>query len=311
MNGSEVLKESPYKRKEKKADKYRGINGPGYLPWVFMAPAILLLVFVVAAPTLETILLAFFKWDGLTTPKFNGLRNFVQMFQDPVFYMALGNNLKWLLYFCTIPVTFGMVNAILVGKAKKGQRFYKTVLFMPYICSTVVTAMVWKWIYDPYFGIKPLLEGIGIHFLPNFLSDGKIALYSVAVTDSWRYGGFLMVLFLTGLTQTDRQLEEASMIDGANGLQIFMHITIPQLRPTIVLIMMLTMIWSFGAFDYVYVMTSGGPGRATELLATYMYTTTIRNQAAGYASAIACSMLFFTILVMALFSLLKKRGWDI
>ena len=299
------------KKKLQRSHKHYNLNGPSYLPWLFMLPAILLLVFVVAAPTLGTIGLAFFKWDGLGKPKFVGIVNFINLFKDPVFYKALANNFKWLIYFCTIPVIFGLVNALLITKTKKLQRVYRTLLFLPYVCSTIVTAMIWKWIYDPYFGLNPTLLNYGIMGLPNWLSDTKIALFSVALTDSWRYVGFLMVLFLTGLSQADKQLEEAAKIDGANGIQIFRYVIVPQLRPTLVLIIMLTMIWSFAAFDYVYVMTGGGPGRATELLATYMYSTTIQGQSAGYGSAISCTMLFFSIIIIAVFGLLKKKGWDV
>ena len=295
----------------RKALKRSSALNSNLTPWLFLLPAILILLFVVVAPTVMTLGLSLFRWDGLGTPEFIGLQNFNDLFHDEVFYASLFNNFKWMVYFCTIPIVFGLVNALFITKTKRMQRFYRTVFFLPYICSTVVTAMIWKWIYDPFFGLNSVLSNMGIKNLPSWLSDSHIALFSVALTDSWRYVGFVMVLFLTGLSQCDRQLEEASMIDGANRFQIFVHITIPQLRPTIVLILMLSMIWSFAAFDYVYVMTSGGPGHATELLATYMYKTTIQGQAAGYACSIAVSMLFFTVIIIGAFGILKKRGWDI
>jgi raffinose/stachyose/melibiose transport system permease protein len=276
-----------------------------------MAPTVLLLLFVVVGPTLGTLGLSFFKWDGLRPAIFVGFDNFAQLFTDPVFYQALINNMKWLLYFCTIPIVVGLFNAFMISRSGRLQIVYRTIYFLPYICSTVVTAMIWKWIYDPFFGLNPSLGAIGVKGLPNWLGDPGIALYSVALTDSWRYTGFLMVLFLTALTQTDRQLEEAALMDGAGRWRIFKSVILPQLRPTITLILMLTMIWSFAAFDYVYVMTNGGPGRATELLATYMYSATIKGQAAGYASTISFTMLFFSGIVMALYGLLKKRGWEV
>lgn len=120
-----------------------------------------------------------------------------------------------------------------------------------------------------------------------------------------------MVLFLTAMQQADKELEEAGRIDGANGIQLFFHILLPQLRPTIMTMLMLSMIWSMSAFDYVYVMTNGGPGRTTELLATYMYKLAMYNNSSGYASTIALTMAVFSIIVLSLFNLLKRKGWDI
>jgi len=281
------------------------------LPWLFLSPAVLLFLFIVVVPTVGTLGLSFFKWDGLGPAVFVGFRNFAQLAVDPVFYQALSNNLRWLSYFCTIPIAVGLVHAYLISKVGRLQIVYRTVIFLPYVCSTVVTAMIWKWIYDPFFGLNPSLASLGIRGLPNWLGSPKIALYAVALTDSWRYCGFLMVLFLTALTQTDKQLEEAALLDGAGRWRIFRSIVLPQLRPTMVLILMLTMIWSFAAFDYVYVMTTGGPGRATELLATYMYSTTIKGQAAGYASTISFTMLLLSVIVMVGFAFLRRRGWEV
>jgi len=281
------------------------------LPWLFMLPSLLLISFVVAGPLLGTISLSFTDWDGISSPKFIGFQNFSKLITDPTIYKAFYNNLKWLIYFCTVPIAFAFFIAYLLTKAKRSQIIYRTIFLAPYICSTVVTAMIWKWIYDPFSGINSLLEKLGFHDLPVWLGDIKIALFSVALTDSWRYWGFLMVLFLSALSQTDKGLEEAAKIDGAKNSQVLFHIIIPQLRGTIILVLMLTMIWSFSAFDYVYVMTGGGPGNATELIATYMYTMLIKGQAAGYASAIALVLLLLTGLVIFGFGLLKKKGWDI
>jgi raffinose/stachyose/melibiose transport system permease protein len=144
-----------------------------------------------------------------------------------------------------------------------------------------------------------------------WLGDTHIALISVALVDGWRYWGFLMVLFLAALHQTDKAQEEAATVEGAGKLQIFWHVILPQMRPTVMLILMLTMIWSFAAFDYVYVMTGGGPGNATELIATYMYKEAMQSQAPGYASTIALAMALFSFIIIAGFGILKKRGWDI
>ncbi|RKP51721.1 sugar ABC transporter permease [Cohnella endophytica] len=291
----------PRKRKWKKA----------LLPWMFLLPALLMTMFVVMGPTVGTLALSLTDWDGIRPPHFIGADNYKSLMKDPNFFAALENNFRWMALFCTIPVVFGLIVASVVSKAGKGQMFYRSAFFLPQIVSTVVSAKIWAWIYNPFFGINTVLQQWGIQNVPLWLGNPKIALYSVALVDGWRYWGFLMVLFLSALHQTDRALEEAAKVDGASRIRIFWHVMLPQLRPTISLILMMTMIWSFAAFDYVFVMTNGGPGNATELIGTYMYKQALQNQMPGYASTIALAMALLSGIIMALFGILRKRGWDV
>lgn len=283
------------------------------MPWLFVLPALSLITLVIAGPAVGTLLLSLTDWDGLTSPNFIGFENFKKLIEDRVFWSSLSNNAKWMLIFSTVPIITGLAIAIMVSKVKRGQRIYQTLFFLPNILSTVVTARIWLWIYDPFVGINTVFEKWGWESLSSFdyLGTPDSALYFVIVTEIWRYWGFLMVLFLVALHQLDPTIEEAARIEGANRLQIVWHVTLPQLRPTLVLIIMLTMIWSFTSFDYVFLMTSGGPGHATELLATYMYKEALYNNAAGYASAIALIMGVFTLLIIAGFGLLRKKGWEV
>ncbi len=218
-----------------------------------------------------------------------------------------------MVFFCTVPISLGLVFAVLVSKVKRGQMVYRTLFFLPNIVSTAVSARIWMWIYNPFVGINTVFEAMGFTAIASisYLGDPAYALFSVAVTDAWRYWGFLMVLFLSALHQTDKSLEEAGVLEGANRWQIFWHIVLPQLRPTMMLMLMLTMIWSFAAFDYVFLMTSGGPGHASEMLGTYMYKEALYNQSPGYASSVALAMALFSFIIIVGFGILKKRGWDI
>jgi len=281
------------------------------IPWAFVLPALLLSLFVVFAPVIGTLALSTTDWDGFSQLNFIGLENYKTLLSDSVFWMSLINNLKWMVYFLTIPVIFALIVAVVVSKIKVGQMFFRSAFFMPYIVSSIVTAKIWSLIYNPFNGINALLESLGIKFMPEYLGNQKLALFSVAFVDSWRFWGFLMVLFLTALFQTDKSLEEAATIDGASEFQSFWSVILPQIRPTIIMMMMLIMIWSFGAFEYVFLMTGGGPGRSTELIATYMYKLALQNQAPGYASTIALAMAIFSFGIMGVFSILKKRGWEI
>jgi raffinose/stachyose/melibiose transport system permease protein len=304
MGKDKVVISSTSKRRKKNLKKK-------LFPWLLVLPALLLNIFVVGAPTIGTLLMSLTDWDGFRKPNFIGLENYKTLLHDTSFYMALGNNIKWMLYFITVPILFALIVAVIVSKVKKGQMAYRSIFFIPNVVSTIVSAKIWSLIYNPFFGINSLLAKIGIQNFPVLLGNQAIALFSVAFVDSWRYWGFLMVLFLTSLQQTDKSLEEAAMIDGANKVRIFWNIILPQIRPTVMLILMLTMIWSFGAFDYVYVMTGGGPGHATELIATYMYKLALQDQAPGYASTIALAMALFSGAIMGIFGILRKLGWDI
>jgi len=282
------------------------------LPWLLLSPTLILLTLVISGPMFGTLILSLTDWDGIHPPKFIGFDNYVKLLQDPIYYKALGNNLKWMLFFLTVPVVMGLFVALWVSRIGRGQMFYRSMLFLPYIVSTVVTSKIWLGLYNPYFGINTYLEKWGLGFLAkSWLGDTSIALFAVAVADTWHFWGFLVVLFLMALHQLNRSLEEAAIVDGAGRGRIFWHIILPQLRPTIVLIYMLLIIWSFAAFDYVFVMTQGGPGNATELIATYMYKLAIYNQEPGYASAIALTMGIFSIIVITGFGFIRKKGWDV
>ena len=281
------------------------------IPWLFIAPALLLNVFVVLAPTLGTLILSLTDWNGIAMPEFVGVSNYRRLFADPVFWKALSNNAIWLLVFTTVPTLLALIVANIMRGLKFSQMFFRSAYFMPNVISTLVTARIWMLIFSPMFGLNYVLGQMGIIGLPNWLSDHRFTLLSVISVNIWQYWGFLMVLFLTAMQQADKELEEAGRIDGANGIQLFFHILLPQLRPTIMTMLMLSMIWSMSAFDYVYVMTNGGPGRTTELLATYMYKLAMYNNSSGYASTIALTMAVFSIIVLSIFNLLKKKGWDI
>jgi ABC-type sugar transport systems, permease components len=198
----------------------------------------------------------------------------------------------------------------ILSKVKKGQMAYRVLFFLPYIVMSVVVAKMWSLIFNPFSGIATVLAKFGIQ-APLFLGDPDIALYSVAFVDASRYWIFLMIMFLTAFFQLDKSLEEAAKIDGANRVQNFFYVLIPQIRPTLVTIISLTFIWSFTAFDFVFLMTGGGPGNATELVSTYMYRLAMSSQQPGYASAIALVMVLFSAGYLLLMNLLRKRGWEI
>lgn len=281
------------------------------MAWTMILPAVLLNAFIVGGPIVGTFGISLTDWDGVRAASFVGFANFKTLVSDTHFWAACVNNLKWTAYFVTVPVIFALIVAGLLRRVKRGQLIYRTMFFIPYIMTSVVVAKIWTLIYSPLYGISYWLGKLGMKNPPKFLADPGTSLFSVAFVDSWRYWVFLMVLFLTAFSQVDKTLEEAAMVDGANRVQAFIHVVLPQIRPTISMVIILTTIWSVTAFDFVYLMTGGGPGSSSELISTYMYRLATQQQQPGYASTISLAMVLFSVVFMMIIGLLRKRGWEI
>ena len=281
---------------------------------LFMLPALLLHLCIVTLPSLSTIYLSLFKWNGIGKPKYIGLDNFRQIFtEDYVILRAFLNNIRWTLIFITVPIVLSLIVAIIVCQVKKGQMLYRTVFFLPYVLSAAIAGKIWATFYSPYFGLGLVFRNLGLNSLAEvlWLGDPKIALYSVAFVDNWHWWGFVMVLFIAALHQIDNGLYEAAKVEGANRVQEFWHITIPGVKPTLVFIIMLTLMWSFLTFDYVWIMTMGGPGQATEVMSTWMYKCAFINYRAGYGNAICVLQSFIVLVFFGINQYLRKRTGDI
>ncbi len=280
---------------------------------LFVAPALLLHIGVVAGPSLFTFVLSLFKWNGIGRMTYIGLGNFRQMFTDDrIFRIAVSNNVKWTIMFLTVPVALGLGAAVLIGNVKRGGMIYRTLYYLPATIATVVVARMWLWIYNPFIGINTLLQSLGLNFLAlDWLSDRNLALYAVAIADNWHWWGFLCIMFLAALTQIDNTLYEAARVDGANAWQAFWHVTVPSIRPTIVFVMLMTTLWSFLVFDLVFLITRSGPGNATTTLATWIYFQAVSNLSSGYASALATMTTLMLSLVIAGYVWVRMKGWEV
>jgi raffinose/stachyose/melibiose transport system permease protein len=263
--------------------------------WFFALPALAINVALILIPALLTVALAFCTWDGFSAPVFVGLANFQAMFADRVFWIALGNNLKWTLIFLTVPIAIGLVAATLLLTIKRGRTFFQIVYFIPVVVATAITARVWQgMIYNPNTGVFGLLSRFGIE-LSDPLAATHSALYGIAVVDLWHWWGFLAVIFLAALRQVPEEMVEAARLDGAGFFALMRDILIPAIAPTIKLMMVMTVIWSFLVFDFVYILTQGGPAYSSEVLSTLAYRNAFFEFDLGRAAAVA--------LVIALFGL--------
>lgn len=284
-----------------------------WLGYAFVAPALFLHLGIVGVPALVTFGLSTFDWDGLKPAQFIGLANFVEIFtRDDVFFKAFTNNLRWLSIFLVVPVVLGLVTAVMVGTLGKSQFLYRTIYFMPYVFSSAVTARMFNYLYHPFYGVNLVFKQIGLPQLAqSWLGNPFIVLYAVLGASLWHFWGFDFVVFLAALQQIDRNLYEAAALDGASRWQTFRYVTVPLLRPTIVFILLMTTLWSFNAFDYVYIMTQGGPAHASELLATWIYGSAVAARRAGYASALAVTLTLISSGVIVAYIYMKRRGMEV
>ena len=294
--------------KHMREGKSTGIKKRHIIPYLFILPAFIIHMCVVTGPALSTLVMSLFDWNGLGNAKFIGLNNFKEIFQDPLVKMSLIHNVEWLLIFITVPLFLGFVIAILVSQLKKSHMFFRTIYFVPYVISAAVA--IWTAYMNPYYGVNQVFANLGWTKLAKtlWLGNPKIALYAVAFVDNWHWWGFVMVLFLGALQQVDPALYEAAKVDGANRFQELLHVSIPGIRQTIAFVLIMTIIWSFLTFDYVYIMTNGGPANSTEIMSTYIYKNAFVKYRAGYANALCVIQTGVCILLYFLQRYISKKG---
>ena len=242
----------------------------------FILPAFLIHVIVIVIPALSMIYYAFTKWNGLSEPVFIGLDNFKRMLKDYDFLFAMKNNLIWMAIFLIVPFILGLGMALVFTKIGKVQMIFRTLCFLPYVISATVSGKIFSIFYSPYSGLGSIFEKLGIKALAGFapLGNEKQALYAAAFVDNWHWWGFVLVLMLSALHQVDTSLYEVAKTEGANAWQTLIHVTIPQIKPTIISYFVFVIIAAFTTFDYVWIMTQGGPAGSTEVFATRIYKTT-------------------------------------
>ena len=309
---AELITPVEARRMPPKKRSYRRFFRLKIVPWLFIAPILILYILVVIGPSLAAFYYSLTDWSGIGKATFIGLENFKNIIKDENYLRALGNNLKWLMIFMTIPFALALIAASLLRGLKKSGMAYRTMLFLPYIIPGVVAAAIWRNLLSPRVGLGSVLADIGIQgFDFAFLGSTKTALYAIAFVDNWHFWGYLMILFLAAMQAIPADLYDAAKVDGANRGQEFLHVTIPGIRPTLIFMLMMVAVWSFLTFDYIWILTQGGPARSSEVLSTYLYKQAFNRFEAGYASAIGLSMSLFAGTVMGIFIYLRRRGWEV
>lgn len=280
--------------------------------YLMVLPALVLFVLFVIYPLFQGAWISLHQWDGLSAMKWIGFNNYKFVFKDKVFWKAMANTFQFAIGVTVIKNIAGLVLAVLLNKNIAGRTFFRASVFMPVTISFIVIGILWSWIFNPTFGIlNSMLHSLHLDFLiQGWLSDPKVALWSVMWVDIWKWTGFHMVLFLAGLQSIPEDLYEAASIDGANRWQSFRRITIPMLSSVTVVSVLMSLIGAFVSnYDVVYVMTGGGPFHATEVALTWIVSTTFRFASVGKANAMSM-VLFVCVAILAMVQMVVMTRGD-
>jgi len=274
---------------------------------LFLLPGLLLFLTFVIFPIFQSVYYSLFDWKGFgPAVDFVGLDNYKRILTDGVFMRAIGNGLLIVALSLGLQLPFSLALAILVGRDLPGRAFFRTVFFLPYVLSEVITAVMWMALLNPDpergFINSLLILFPGAQPQP-WLGDTNTVLMSLFVVLTWKFFGFHMLLYLTGLQNIPSEVEEAARIDGANRTQLLAYITLPLLSDTIRTSVYLSVIGSLQQFILVWIMTKGGPVNASEVMSTYMYRFGFIRFWLGYGSAVAIVM----FLICLIFSLVYQR----
>ncbi|TYP78949.1 carbohydrate ABC transporter permease [Paenibacillus methanolicus] len=273
-----------------------------------LLPGLLLFALFKIYPTVQVFHKSFYQWNGIgDKPVFIGLDNFVEMFQDDTFLLALRNTGFLMLIVPIVTIAIALINASILTRSKlKEKSLYRTVFFFPSILSFVVIAILWSFIYHPTIGfLNSGLEFIGLgEYAMSWLGDQRTVLWALAVTLIWQAAGYYMVMYMAGIDGISPDFYEAASLDGATRLQQFMYITVPMLWE----IIRITIIFSINgvlsiSFVVVSIMTAGGPDRHSEVALTYLYAQAFTNSNFGYAMAMA----LFIFVISMLLAFLSNR----
>ncbi len=279
---------------------------------IYMAPAMIVILIFLYLPIILNFMNSLYKWGAMTTEvSYVGFKYYKELLQDETIRIAIKNNLVFAVMSVACQIGLSLViAAVLESKfLRRWQSVFRTIYFIPSLLMVTVTGITFKMLYSPSIGlINPLLEAIGIDTSNiDILGNAKSAIFGVAAASQWQYIGYTVVLFIVAMQSISDDIYEAAEIDGANAIQKFFRITVPLMKDTVMINMIIVITGAVRVYDEVYVMTSGGPGRATQTLATYLYQVGFKNDQMGYASAIA----FFVFVVTFVLGLFQMKGYDL
>ena len=277
-------------------------------PWLFVLPALLVYVFAVIIPVVWSLVAGFFSWKGIGKMSFAGLENYARMIGDKKLLISIKNNLFFMGVGTVVQLFMGLVMATLLSTINKGSNLFRVLYFIPSIISSMAICKI----FEKLLSVQPvgLLAAVVIALGGKpvaLLSDPNYALLIVTLVDAYKFCGLYMVIFYSAFTNIDHEIIEAAYIDGCSWWQQYIHIRLPMIRPIIVTAIVILVNGTLKGFDVPYILTYGGPGNASELVATYMYKVAFNSTNFGYGSAIAMLLLVESLIAVSIVRVLGKR----
>jgi multiple sugar transport system permease protein len=285
------------------------------MAWIFLAPSLVLYAGYVLFPVVFSFYLSLTNWDGVAGfPRWmcdssiaSCFGNYLELFQDEIFWSSFKNNLIWLVFFSlSAPVGLGL--AFLFHVKNSYSNLFKSLVFAPMVFSLVVVGTIWSWFLQPEFGLMEwLLKQFGLlgpkeQF--GLMADFTWATAGLIVAASWPHAAYCMVLYLAGLSNLQKNVLEAATIDGATGFKAFWYMILPMLKPVTVIVFIVTLIGALRTFDLVSIMTAGGPANSSNVMALYMYQQTFESFRYGYGASIAVILFLISLFLIVMY--LKK-----
>lgn len=275
--------------------------------WLFILPTVIGLVILNIIPIFQTLYQSFFKTGDFGKGNvFVGVENYIKVFGDHEVWQSLINTFKYAIVEVPFSIVIALVLAVLLNRKMKGRGIYRTIIFLPMVAAPAAVAMVWRWLFNSDFG---LINNV-FHTSVKWVSDPKIAVFSIAVIGVWSIIGYNMVLFISGLQEIPRDYYEAAEIDGATGVKSFFHITVPLLSPTIFFVLVTRVIGSLQVFDLMYmVMDKSNPAlEKTQSLVYLFYKYAFINKNMGYGATIVILLLIITMII-TVFQMIGQKKW--
>jgi len=278
--------------------------------WLMLAPAVLFLAMFVAYPFAWGLYLSLEERQVAQDGVFVGLRNYVDNWNNPTFWQVARNTFVFTLVATVFKLVGGLALALVMNQAFPFKNFVRAALLLPWIVPTVLSTIAWMWIFDPTFSMVNWLlvhGGLAEHG-PSWVGDGFWAMTMVIIVNIWRGLPFYAITLLAALQTIPGELHEAAAIDGASTTQRFLNVTLPLLKPVLIITTMFSVIWTFSDFQLVYVLTGGGPSNQTHLFATYAFNIAMGAGQLGSGASVALSMLPPLLMVIVALSLYLRRA---
>lgn len=287
------------------------LSGKKNSDFLFVLPALIINICIIFIPGILTVIMSFTEWNGLGLPVFNGLENFKELFKNKNYYIAILNNIKWTVFFLTIPIALSLIVAVILYNLEKMRDILQTVFFIPNVISPVIICAIFSsMIFNPRSGILGFINRSGIlsFTLTNPITSVRNSIWACALVDNWHWWGFLTVIFLAAMRQINPEMIEAADIDGAGFFRKFFFVILPTIKSNIYFMLLMTIIWSFLAFDYIWILTQGGPGNSSEMLATLSYKFSFYHHDIGRGAATALTMSLLAGIVIYFYVKLQVDG---